>query len=325
MIQFSVVAPYHNEAKKLPALLKSIAELNFDKDKVEFIFVSNNSTDESDSLIRAAGYQLEVASRLSSSYYARNIGLSAASGDYVLFVDADCILDKNILRSYANHIEKDKNGGPKIYAGDILPAVQKGSLVEIYSAKRQILNQKSAATGWAYKPFAQTANAMFARRDLISIHGFNENMTSGGDAEICWRLTEIYGHQVVLCEDAFVYHQHRETVEDFINQFMKYGRGRFQQALVSESFAKEKKPDDFSALRDRSVEFIEELAAVGCPESTLHKALDCFMSVYLNMGFLDELMMTFNRRFEGAGYEFIAAIQKEIDVMPKALKGRLSL
>lgn len=317
MIQFSVVVPYHNEAKKLPALLKSITDLNFDKNKVEFIFVSNNSTDESDSLVRSAGYQPELANRLSSSYYARNIGLSAASGDYVVFVDADCILDKNILTAYAKHLAANKDGGPKIYAGDIQPAVQSGSLVETYSAKRRVLNQKSAATGWAYKPFAQTANAMFKRRDLISIHGFNENMTSGGDAEICWRLTEKYGHQVVLCEDAIVYHQHRKTVEDFITQFMKYGRGRFQQALVSEAFAREKKPEDFAIFRDRSVKLVEDLAATGFPDSILHNVLDLFTSFYLSLGFLDELIVTCNRRFEGAGYEFITALQKELDLMPK--------
>lgn len=315
MIQFSVVVPYYNEAKKLPALLKSISELDFDKSKVEFIFVSNNSTDEGDSLIRSAGHQLELANRLRSSYYARNIGLSAASGEYLVFVDADCILDKNILNGYANSLNAHKEGGPKIYAGDIQPAVQKGSLVETYSAARRVLNQKSAATGWAYKPFAQTANAMFARRDLIRINGFNENMTSGGDAELCWRLAEKYGHQVVLCEDAIAYHQHRETVEDFITQFMKYGRGRFQQTLVSETFAKGKKPDDFAVFKDQSVNLMEELVAAGCPEETLHKVLDSFMDFYFNLGFLDELIRTFNRRFKGGGYEFIPALQKQIGLI----------
>lgn len=312
MIRFSVVIPYHNEAKKLPSLLCSISEIDFDKSKVEFIFVSNNSIDEGDSLVRSAGHQLEFANRLSSSYYARNIGLSAASGEYVVFVDADCILDKNILKAYVKCIENNKDDGPKIYAGDIQPALQSGSLVETYSAKRRVLNQKSAATGWAYKPFAQTANAMFARRDLIRVYGFNENMTSGGDAEICWRLAEKYGHQVVLCEDAIVLHQHRETVKDFINQFMKYGRGRFQQALVSESFAKEKKPDDFSAYIDQSVKLVDELLEAGCPEETMYKLLDSFVGFYFNLGFLDELILKLNRQFSTEGYEFLLAVHKKL-------------
>lgn len=319
MIQFSVVVPYYNEAKKLPALLNSINQLDFDKSKVEFIFVSNNSTDESDSLIRAAGHQLELANRLRSSYYARNIGLSSASGNYVVFVDADCILDKDILNGYSNCLKANRGSGPKIYAGNIQPAVQKGSLVETYSATRRVLNQKSAATGWAYKPFAQTANAMFARRDLIRIHGFNENMTSGGDAELCWRLSAKYGHQVVLCEDTIVYHQHRETTEDFIAQFMKYGRGRFQQALVSEIFAREKKPDDFAAFKDRSVKLTEELVASGCPEETLHKVLDLYMSFYFNLGFLDEMMQVFNRRFDGENYEFLVSLQKKFGFLPNKM------
>lgn len=317
MIKFSVVVPYYNEAKKLPALLKSINDLDFDKSKVEFIFVSNNSTDESDSLVRSAGHQLELANRLSSSYYARNIGLSAASGEYVVFVDADCILEKNILKAYAKHIENNKDSGPKIYAGDIQPAVKSGSLVETYSAERRVLNQKSAATGWAYKPFAQTANAMFARRDLIRVYGFNENMTSGGDAEICWRLAEKFGHQVVHCEDAIVYHQHRETVEDFINQFMKYGRGRFQQALVSERFAKEKMPDDFSIFKQRTVQLVDQLTTSGCSDEIVHKALDLFMGLYFNLGFIDELIRVINFRLGGHGYEFITDLQEKFELISK--------
>jgi glycosyltransferase involved in cell wall biosynthesis len=320
MIQLSVVVPYHNEAIKIPALLDSINTLNFDRNKVEFIFVSNNSTDESDSLVRAAGHQLEIANRLRSSYYARNIGISSATGDYIVFVDADCILDKNILNAYARRIEKHKEDGFRIYAGDVQPAAQKGSLVESYSAARRVLNQKSAATGWAYKPFAQTANAMFSRRDLIRIHGFNENMTSGGDAEICWRLSENYGHQVVLCEEAIVYHQHRETVEDFINQFMKYGSGRFQQTLVSELFAKEKKPDDFATFKDKSVKILEELVTAGCNEDILYKLLDLFMGIYFNLGFLEESIKSANRSFNGVNYEYITYMQKHFVIIPTKTK-----
>jgi glycosyltransferase involved in cell wall biosynthesis len=310
MIQFSVVVPYYNEAKKLPALLKSIREIDFDKCQVEFIFVSNNSTDESDSLVREAGFHLEIAGRLNSSYYARNIGISAASGKYIVFVDADCILDKHILNGYSNAIKANLGTGPKIYAGNIFPAVQTGSLVETYSAARRILNQKSAATGWAYKPFAQTANAMFLRRDLLDICGFNENMTSGGDAEICWRLAKKHGHQVVLCEEAIVYHQHRQTIEDFIAQFMKYGRGRFQQALACDIFAKEKKPDDLNAYKERSSKLVEDLRKSGCEEETLHKVLDLLKDLHFNLGFLDELISYLQKQTGSINYEFVSNVNK---------------
>lgn len=317
MILFSIVVPYCNEEDKLPALLKSIDELEFDKEKTEVIFVSNNSSDKSDAIVEASGHRIEYAKRLRSSYYARNIGISSASGEFVVFVDADCILDKSILNAFSNAIELNKGGGHKVYAGSIQPAVKKGSLVETYSAARGVLNQKSAATGWSYKPFAQTANAMFLRRDLISVHGFNENMTSGGDAELCWRLNSRYGHNVVLCEEAIVYHQHRDTVEGFINQFMKYGRGRVQQALVSDIFAKKKKPDDFVHLKEKSEDLIDELIKSGCPEVTLYKVLDLFMGVYFNLGVLDELMQSVNGCIKGENYEFVSFLQKSLKIIPE--------
>jgi glycosyltransferase involved in cell wall biosynthesis len=317
MIQFSVVVPYYNEAKKLPALLKSIREIDFDSCKVEFIFVSNNSTDESDSLVQKAGFHLEIAGRLKSSYYARNIGISAASGKFILFVDADCILDKDILNGYSNAIQANSGASPKIYAGNILPAVLTGNLVETYSANRRILNQKSAATGWSYKPFAQTANAMFSRRDLIGICGFNENLTSGGDAEICWRLSEKSGHKVVLCEDAIVYHQHRDTIEGVIEQFMKYGSGRFQQALASETFARDKQPDDFANFKNDSAKIIEELIASGCSHEALYKILDLFKGLYFNIGFLKEMMDTLTYSSHGKNYEFLTHLKRQLKLISK--------
>lgn len=320
MILFSVVIPYCNEAKKLPCLLKSIKEIDFDKSNVEFIFVSNNSTDGGDSLIRAAGYQLELATKLRSSYYARNIGISSASGEYIIFVDADCIMDEFILKNYLNVIKSNQGNGPMIYAGSIESAVSNGSLVETYSAVRRILNQKSAATGWAYKPFAQTANAMFCRRDLIAIRGFNENMTSGGDAEMCWRLTTKFGHQVMLCEDAIVYHQHRYTIEDFIDQFMKYGCGRFQQALVSDTFARDKKLDNIAVYKNDSAKLVEELKAIGCPDEILYKLLDLFKYFYFNLGFLNHMIKALTYCCKGQNYEFLTHLQKKLELIPQKIE-----
>ena len=49
--KFTVIVPFRNEAKQLPFLLASIIELNYLKDKFEFIFVDDESSDESVKLI----------------------------------------------------------------------------------------------------------------------------------------------------------------------------------------------------------------------------------------------------------------------------------
>ena len=48
---FSIIIPFRNEAENLPALLQSISGLNYSENLFEFIFIDDNSEDESISII----------------------------------------------------------------------------------------------------------------------------------------------------------------------------------------------------------------------------------------------------------------------------------
>ena len=49
--KFSIIIPFRNEAKNLPELLTSIGELNYNKTHYEFIFVDDESSDNSVEII----------------------------------------------------------------------------------------------------------------------------------------------------------------------------------------------------------------------------------------------------------------------------------
>ena len=50
---FSVVIPFRNEARNLPQILKSISQLNYSNELVEYIFVDDDSTDNSVEIINS--------------------------------------------------------------------------------------------------------------------------------------------------------------------------------------------------------------------------------------------------------------------------------
>ena len=92
-MKLSIVIPAWNEAKLLPATLAAIhqaaaAALAPADIAWEIIVCDNNSTDATPDLARAVGARV-VFEPLNQIGRARNTGAQAATGDWILFVDAD--------------------------------------------------------------------------------------------------------------------------------------------------------------------------------------------------------------------------------------------
>ena len=89
----SIVVPARDEAQRLPALLASLARLRYPNR--ELIVVDDGSTDGTGDLASAAGarvIRLEgPPPGWTGKCYACHIGAQAASGEWLLFVDADTV------------------------------------------------------------------------------------------------------------------------------------------------------------------------------------------------------------------------------------------
>lgn len=91
MNRFSVIVPVYNSSGYLKKCLDSLVKQSF-KD-LEIIVVNDGSTDDSESIVKE--YALEFTNVFlytitnHGQAYARNYGLSKASGEYISFVDSD--------------------------------------------------------------------------------------------------------------------------------------------------------------------------------------------------------------------------------------------
>ena len=117
-MHLSIIIPAFNEELLIEACLKSVhASLvaNAKPDLTsEIIVVDNNSTDNTAELARRAGAQV-VFEPVNQIGRARNTGAARATGDWLLFVDADSILN------------------PELF-GDILRLIEEGRIVGCGSA-----------------------------------------------------------------------------------------------------------------------------------------------------------------------------------------------
>jgi glycosyltransferase involved in cell wall biosynthesis len=110
-MHLSIIIPAFNEERLIARCLQSISTsvaANYKPGFIsEIIVVDNNSTDDTPWLARQAGAQV-VFEPINQIGRARNAGAAVAAGDWLLFVDADSILNPGLLAEILQLIEEGR-------------------------------------------------------------------------------------------------------------------------------------------------------------------------------------------------------------------------
>jgi glycosyltransferase involved in cell wall biosynthesis len=110
-VSLSVVLPAFNEAAHLPQTIKGlVAALEGSGFEAELVLIDDGSTDGSAEVARAAadGIPIRVLTQANRGRYeARRLGLAAATGDYVLLLDARVRLAPDSLRFVGERLDTE--------------------------------------------------------------------------------------------------------------------------------------------------------------------------------------------------------------------------
>ena len=101
-MKVSIIVPAFNEERLLGGSLAAIREAMTAFEGAELIVCDNNSTDRTAEIARAAGARV-VFEPVNQIARARNTGAAQASGDWLLFVDADSYPTSNCSRRQSRH------------------------------------------------------------------------------------------------------------------------------------------------------------------------------------------------------------------------------
>lgn len=246
-MEVSVVIPIYNGEKDLPSLIQCLQLQTYAANQVEYLLVDNNSSDLSISIIQAAAESKEMRiyplkeSQIQSSYAARNTGIRSANKEILAFTDADCRPQpqwlENLIQPFC-----DPNVG--IVVGEIL-ALPGKSLLEKYADKQEILSQKHTLAH-PFCPYGQTANLAIRKQAFIEVGLFRSYLTTGGDADICWRILQETSYQFKFAEKAIVRHRHRSTWKDLQIQWRRYGKSnKYLHELYGVDLMRELKTQEY--------------------------------------------------------------------------------
>jgi glycosyltransferase involved in cell wall biosynthesis len=176
-VKLSIVVPAFNEEKLLGATLAGIREAARGLD-AELIVCDNNSTDRTAEIAAQAGARV-VFEPINQISRARNAGAAAASGDWLVFVDADSFPDAALFAEVAAAIGSGRFvGGGVTVRFDEADWLGRGSAV--------VWNGISRAMRWAAGSF------IFCRADAFrAIGGFSTELYASEEIDFSRRLKRL--------------------------------------------------------------------------------------------------------------------------------------
>jgi len=155
-----------------------------------------------------------------SSYHARAVAARRATGDWLVFLDADTVPQPGLLDAYFDPPPGEQTA---VLAGGIEDWVEEDTAIARYIAARRKLDQ-ATTLAHPYRPYAQTANCAVRRAAFEAVGGFAGPVRSGGDADLCWRLQDA-GWELEPRPAAGVRHRNRATLGALLTQLHRHGSG----------------------------------------------------------------------------------------------------
>ncbi len=172
----SIIIPAFNEAGYIGKTLESVFRASAEySGKVEVIVVDNNSTDATGEIARLCGATV-VFEPKNQIARARNAGANAASGDYLIFLDADTTIHGNILDKVNDHLSSGL-----VIGGGTWVDPDSGWLARLMF--RVMVNDVLALKNVTIGPFIYCERAAFEQ-----VEGFDEEFFAAEEFSFAKRL-----------------------------------------------------------------------------------------------------------------------------------------
>ena len=206
-MKFSIIVPAFNEERLLAGTLESIkSAAHALGGEWELIVCNNNSTDRTAEIARAAGARVvfEPHNQISR---ARNRGAAAASGEWLMFVDADSVPSPGLFGDLKDAIDS----GLCLAGGSTI--APEGSFA--FRTSIRAWNALSRATRWAAGSF------IFCERNAFSdLGGFSEELYASEELDLFRRLKRLARGRG---KEISILHRHPLRTSD--RKLRLYGRG----------------------------------------------------------------------------------------------------
>jgi len=236
--KISIIIPARNEELSLPGCLQSIVNQEYPPDCFEILVIDDHSEDRTVEIAGSFDKTLVLSlsnytdnTTISFKKKAINIGIGKAKGDIIFSTDADCLMEKNWLKSISTAFTN--NPDTKIIAGPVClnPVKGNGIFTRMFSAFQQIdflmyqgITGGGIANGMHH--LCNGANLAYKKEAFKAINGFsgNEDRPSGDDIFLMQKMVTRYpGSALYLMNQAAIVHtEPAQNIGSFFQQRIRW-------------------------------------------------------------------------------------------------------
>jgi glycosyltransferase involved in cell wall biosynthesis len=215
----SVIIPVFNEEKFIEQCYESwISCLKMSGLSYEIIIIDNGSTDQTPALLKKFEDPFVFRVVRSSISYARNFGALKSKGNVLAFIDGDIVINK----SWVDAISSFVGGGEKAFLSGYEVIVRENpSWIEKYWFANLSSNH------------INSANLIISRSAFDMLGGFDENLKTGEDYDLCERAKR--NHSITYCPvKSFkaIHLGYPSTLVGFMKRELWHGEGDFSSFRV---------------------------------------------------------------------------------------------
>ena len=208
-MRFTIIIPTRDRPVQLRACLAGVRDLDYDPGEFETIVVTDGGA-----ALPTADARVLRQHPARGPAAARNLGARHANSTWLAFIDDDCIPQRQWLRELETQLD-----GNVMTGGMVRNAVE----TDQFAATTQAIIDYF----YSKQPVFFTSNnlAVNAAR-FHSIGGFDGTwpLAASEDRDFCLRWTAS-GGRLIHAPKAIVQHSHNPSLEGFLKQHFRYGRG----------------------------------------------------------------------------------------------------
>jgi glycosyltransferase involved in cell wall biosynthesis len=221
----SVIVPVLNGESVIEHCLNQLLHQKYPAEKLEIIVVDNGSTDKTVPIIESMGLKSFYAARKGPAA-ARNEGMKIASGEIVVFVDADCLAAPDlIIRHVLTHLHYQVVDPQVAMIGGSV----KGYNTNYWSTCDDFCSwwQVQPYMRGKYVEYHPGANLSIRSELIKKGYFFDEELKSSEDVILCLSVTRD-GYKIFFNPSAVVSHINRTDFRSFMKHPLNWTQSLYQ-------------------------------------------------------------------------------------------------